>query len=180
MEGENKLKIETDRLVIRSIQYGDEQTFAGMAKDGSLEAIGFDYNCSEWIEDWIKEAVEYDKRNNPKKDYLAYTVCLKEDNKIIGSVGCSWYDDFEKTGVTYFLGNEYRGKGYALESLNAYIEYFFKQYPINKIIATIRENNVNSWKLLDKTDFRLSEKKMWKDYDDPKECMYRFYELEKQ
>lgn len=111
---------------------------------------------------------------------MAYTVCRKEDNKIIGSVGCSWYDDFEQTGVTYFLGNEYRGKGYALESLNAYIEYFLKQYPINKIIATIREDNVNSWKLLDKTDFRLGEKKMWKDYDDPKECMYRFYKLEKQ
>ena len=67
-----------------------------------------------------------------------------------------------------------------MESLNAYIEYFLKQYPINKIIATIREDNVNSWKLLDKTDFRLGEKKMWKDYDDPKECMYRFYKLEKQ
>ena len=55
-----KLKIETDRLVIRSIQYGDEKSFAEMAQDGSLEAIGFDCNCSEWIEDWIEEAVEYD------------------------------------------------------------------------------------------------------------------------
>ena len=72
-----KLKIETDRLVIRSIQYGDEKSFAEMAQDGSLEAIGFDCNCSEWIEDWIEEAVEYDKRDNPENDYLAYTVCLK-------------------------------------------------------------------------------------------------------
>ena len=56
-----KLKIETDRLVIRSIQYGDEKSFAEMAQDGSLEAIGFDCNCYEWIEDWIEEAVEYDK-----------------------------------------------------------------------------------------------------------------------
>ena len=77
------------------------------------------------------------------------------------------------------MRNEYRGKGYALESLNAYIEYFFKQYPINKIITTILENNVNLWKLLNKTDFRLREKKMWEDYDDPKEYMYRFYELVK-
>lgn len=61
-----KLKIETDRLVIRSIQYGDEKSFAEMAQDGSLEAIGFDCNCSEWIEDWIEEAVEYDKRDNLK------------------------------------------------------------------------------------------------------------------
>ena len=175
-----KLKIETDRLVIRSIQYGDEKSFAEMAQDGSLEAIGFGCNCSEWIEDWIEEAVEYDKRDNPENDYLAYTVCLKKDNRIIGSVGCSWYNDFEQTGVTYFLGKEYRGKGYALESLKAYIEYFFKQYQINKFIATIRDDNINSWKLLEKTDFYLCEKKMWKDYDDSKECMYRFYEFVKQ
>ena len=64
--------------------------------------------------------------------------------------------------------------------MKAYIEYFFKQYQINKIIATIRDDNINSWKLLEKTDFYLCEKKMWKDYDDSKECMYRFYEFVKQ
>ena len=43
-----------------------------------------------------------------------------------------------------------------------------------------RDDNINSWKLLEKTDFYLCEKKMWKDYDDSKECMYRFYEFVKQ
>ena len=44
--------------------------------------------------------------------------------------GSSWYNDFEQTGVGIYFRKEYRGKGYALESLKAYIEYFLKQYRI--------------------------------------------------
>ena len=34
--------IETERIIIRSIQLGDEKAYAEMAKDGSLKEIGFD------------------------------------------------------------------------------------------------------------------------------------------
>ena len=36
------MRIETDRLIIRSIERGDEVEYAEMAKDGSLGVIGFD------------------------------------------------------------------------------------------------------------------------------------------
>ena len=36
------MRIETDRLIIRSIERGDEVKYAEMAKDGSLGEIGFD------------------------------------------------------------------------------------------------------------------------------------------
>ena len=39
------MKMETERLVIRSIQKGDEKALADMAKDGSL--------CSTGIVSWI-------------------------------------------------------------------------------------------------------------------------------
>ena len=35
------MKIETDRLIIRSIQQGDEVVFSDMAQDGSLGQVGF-------------------------------------------------------------------------------------------------------------------------------------------
>ena len=41
--------LETNRLIIRSIQRGDEIIFSGMSQDGSLSQVGFDANCSEWI-----------------------------------------------------------------------------------------------------------------------------------
>lgn len=171
------MRIETERLVIRSIQFGDEKVFAKMAEDGSLKPVGFDRNCVEWIDEWIREAIELNQQDNPQKDYLAYTVCLKDDGTVIGAVGCSWFEEFEAVGATYFLGKEFRGQGYALESVKEYLAFFFSHYPIRKMICTIREDNPGSWKLIEKTEFILCEKKMWKDYTDQEECMYRFYEM---
>ncbi len=42
------MRIETERIIIRSIERGDEMVFAEMAKDGSLHDIGFDANVPSW------------------------------------------------------------------------------------------------------------------------------------
>lgn len=119
------MRLETDRLMIRSIERGDGVIFSDMAKDGSLLDVGFNVDCSEWMSEWIDEAIRLDKTDNPQKDYIAYTVCIKDSGIVIGSVGCSYYEDLKETGVTYFVGQKYRGNGYAAESVQAYSDYFF-------------------------------------------------------
>lgn len=47
------------------------------------------------------------------------------------------------------------------------------------MIATVREKNVASLKVVEKAEFVLTEKKMYKDINDSKEEMYYFYELKK-
>lgn len=42
--------------------------------------------------------------DNPAAEYLAYTIVLKEMEIVIGSVGCSYYDEFQEMGITYFIG----------------------------------------------------------------------------
>jgi len=37
------MNIETERIIIRSIQRGDEKAYAEMAKDGSLAEMGLDF-----------------------------------------------------------------------------------------------------------------------------------------
>jgi len=119
-------------------------------------------------------------------DYLAYTVELKDTHEVIGSVGCSYYKDMEKVGIVYFVGREYRNHGYAAEAAKAYVRYFLQQYEqdeiiatIRDIIATIREDNVPSWRTIEKAGFRLTEKKLYQDIDDETEQMYRFYSYRK-
>ena len=70
--------LETNRLIIRSIQRGDEIIFSGMSQDGSLSQVGFDANCSEWINDWIEEALKLTNNDNPRENYIPCTVILKE------------------------------------------------------------------------------------------------------
>lgn len=94
-------------------------------------------------------------------------------------MGCSYYEDLQETGVTYFIGAQYRNHGYAAESVKAYTEYLFKHYNMPKIIATVREENISSRKVIEKAGFRLAEKKLYRDLNDDKEELYHFYELAK-
>lgn len=171
--------IETQRLIIRDLKMEDEIPFIEMASDGSLNDIGFDDSCSEWMAEWITEAKQFAIRNNPCRDYLAYAVTLKDKDIVVGSVGCSFYEDLQEIGITYFIGAQYRNNGYAVEAVKAYIEYFFNYYNASKIIATVRAENIASWKVVEKTGFVLTDKKMYKDLNDENEEMYYFYEIKK-
>lgn len=168
--------IETERLIIRPIEPTDELPFAEMASNGSLSDIGFEANCSKWMNKWIIEAMMLSAKDNPFSDYLAYTIVLKGNHTVIGSVGCSYYEDLQKTGITYFIGTKYRHNGYAKEAVNAYASYFLEHYNAKEIIATIREENIASWKTIEQAGFRFIHKKMYKDINDEAQSMYRFYE----
>ena len=107
--------------------------------------------------------------NGPKKSYIYYPFNL------LVSDGSTYYEDVDKVGICYFIGTPFRKKGYMTEAINAYVQFFFKQYSESEIIATILDANTPSWKVAEKSGFNLIEKKMYKDIDDEKEELYRFY-----
>lgn len=168
--------LETRRLIIRDLLPADSLAFAQMAADGSLRDIGFDPNCSSWITAWQEEAAALAIQDDPKRDYLAYTVVLKDSLIPIGAVGCSYYEDLQQTGITYFIGAPYRSNGYALEAVEAYLDYFSSHYPIQTLIGTVRAENIPSWQVLEKAGFRLTAKKQYRDINDTQEELYHFYE----
>ena len=45
------------------------------------------------------------------------------------------------------------------------------------MIATVRDENISSLKVVEKANFILTEKKSYKDINDDKEELYRFYEI---
>ena len=116
--------IETERIIIRSIQHGDEKVYAEMAKDGSLAEIGFDENFSDWADRWINEAMKLTKKDDPRTDYIPCTIVLKSTGEVIGNVGCTYFKDMKKIGICYFAGADYRRKGYVSEAVRAYVQYF--------------------------------------------------------
>lgn len=171
------MQIETQRLLIRDIETDDAASFAIMAADGSLNDCGFDKDCNNWITEWITEAKDFALRDNPNMDYLAYTITLKGKAAVVGSVGCSYYEDLWEIGITYFVGAQYRNNGYAVEAVKAYTEYFLKHYHAKRIIATVRDENVPSWKVIEKAGYILNTKRMYKDLNDAEAKLYRFYEI---
>lgn len=92
--------IETQRLIIRDLKIEDGISFAEMAADGSLNDCGFDKDCGGWIAKWAAEAKKLAVRDDPEMDYLAYTITFKNEDVVVGSIGCSYYEDLQQTGIT--------------------------------------------------------------------------------
>jgi len=113
------------------------------------------------------------------KESIAYTIVEKESGIPVGSVGCTYYEDEEQVGLVYFVGAEYRGKGYAAEATHAYAKYFLEHYNIPKLVVNIRVANKASCKTAENAGFTLVETKMYQDYGDELEKLYNFYEMNK-
>ena len=166
-------------LIIRLLEPEDAKAFSDMAQDGSLQEIGFTKDCYQWMDNWIKETTELNDENNPLKEYLAYTLEEKKTGKVIGSVGCSYYDDLDTVGICYFISAEYRNKGYATQAADSYIQYYFSNYDLSEMIATIKDSNIASWKVAEKLGFELTDTRIYKDINDECEELYRFYRKER-
>jgi RimJ/RimL family protein N-acetyltransferase len=170
------MNLESERLIIRDLILKDASAFINMASDGSLiDIFGDCSECSSWMNDWIKEAIGMYGKNDPYCDYLAYAIVNKKNDQIIGSVGCSAYENIHEIGITYFIDKNHRNYGYATEVIIMFTKYFLNIYDVTNLIATIRSENAASCKAIEKAGYELRETKMYKDINDTTEQMYNFY-----
>lgn len=109
--------------------------------------------------------------------FLAFAIEDKASHMVIGSVGSSYYEELTEVGVTYFIGVNYRGNGYAAEALQCFADYLFARYNLKKLVATARVDNIAFGKTLDRTGFSVVETKMYQDLYDESEEMSYIYEL---
>lgn len=100
----------------------------------------------------MAEAKELAIRDNPSTNYWAYVITLKNENIVVGSVGCSYYEDLQEIGITYFIGAQYRNNGYTVEAVKSYTKYFFNHYSVQKMIATVKRKTYYHAKCLKKQD----------------------------
>ncbi len=172
------MRLDTKRLIIRSLQPTDENAMIDMAADGSLwEIFGDCSECQKWMGEFIRDAIRLEAEDDPYHEYLTFAIEDKNSHMMVGSVGSSYYEDFEEVGVTYFIGAEYRGNGYAAEALQCLVEYLFARFHLNRLVATANINNTASCKTLEKVGFSLMETKMYQDLYDECENMSNIYEL---
>jgi len=50
-----------------------------------------------------------------------------------------------------------------------------RHYEQNELIATVREENIPSWKAIERAGYILVDRKMYQDLNDEEEQLYRFY-----
>ena len=89
---------------------------------------------------------------NTDNTWLQLAVCLKE-GQLIGDVGIHFLED-EQMEIGYTLSPDYQGRGYAIEAVQAVVEYLFSALKKHRVTASVDPDNGPSIKLLEKMGFR--------------------------
>lgn len=145
--------LETDRLILRKYELGDEiQIFKNLRSDlNTSQYVGWDTDKDinqtlEYVEKCIEEA-----NNNG----FHWVIQLKATNELIGDI--SVFEIMKKHSnceIGYSFGSEFWGKGFATEALRKVIEYLLNECEFHLIEAKHKSSNPASGRVLDKVGMK--------------------------
>lgn len=152
----NGKKLETDRLILRPFNQNDlDDLFEYASVDGVGERAGwFHHKSKEESQSILDMFIKKDKD---------FAVCLKENNKVIGSIGVEKYSaentlseffDYRGREIGYVLSKDYWGRGLIPEALKAVITYLFNECDLDFLTCAYYNFNLQSKKVQEKCGFR--------------------------
>ena len=143
--------IETDRLILRKLKLADVDDLVETGNDYDVHYFSFFLMKYPFTKE---EAILVVKEEEHVKNLKRFGVELKESSKIIGVIDLYNINlKSKKLKLGYWIGKDYRRKGYINEAIQKVITYAFENYDINEVIATTLLDNEPSINLLLKNGF---------------------------
>ncbi|MBR1586127.1 MAG: GNAT family N-acetyltransferase [Clostridia bacterium] len=147
----------TDRLILRPFQEADFDTILRIASDPDTVKYLYFWGrngitpqqdahrfLTHALEEWGKNPVAMRE----------YCVILKETGEAIGDASVEIYDD-TSAEIGWILLPEYRGKGYATEAGRAMMDFGFRQYRAQRVIAHCDARNAPSYRVMERLGMTL-------------------------
>ena len=158
----NGIVIETQRLILRPFKQSDLDDFYEYASvDGVGEMAGWKHHESKDESQSILDLfINEDK---------TFAIVLKENNKVIGSLGVEEYGmeealsefyEYQGREIGYVLSKDYWGKGLMPEAVKAAIDYLFNVQKLDFLTCGYYEFNSQSKKVQEKCGFNPYRKLM--------------------
>ena len=149
------LQLESPRLILRSFQDPDLETFLAYRNDPEVAKY------QSWDVPYPREKgiqfIDLMKLSNPNSqgEWYQIAVELKSTREMIGDVAFSTmvYDD-KQALIGYSLARSHWYQGYAFEAVGCLLKYLFDERGLHRVMAECDVDNVASWKLLEKLGFR--------------------------
>lgn len=147
------MKLETKRLIIRSITLDDKNEI-------------FEYRCDKEtnkFQGWIPESIDdveifigkIAKKINEPESWFQFVIIEKETQRIVGDLGIHFFErDNNQVEIGCTLNKDFQNRGYATEALKRIIDYLFKDLKKHRITASIDPDNKNSIRLVERIGFR--------------------------
>jgi len=153
----DKMKLETERLILRSWNVSDAENLFQYAKDERVGPVAGwpPHKSIEESKEIIETVFSYPE---------IYAVTLKETDEAIGCIGLligenSNFDLSENEGeVAYWVGVPHWGKGYIPEALNELIKHAFVNLELTDLWCGFYEENIKSLRAQSKCGFTFSHK----------------------
>lgn len=148
--------IETERLILRAFEMKDLDDFFEYASVAGVgEMAGWHHHENKEISlSILKMFIEQDK---------TFAICLKENNKVIGSLGIEKYGmedalteffNYQGKEIGYVLSKDYWGKGIMPEAVKAVIDYLFTEQDLDFLTCGYYDFNEQSKRVQQKCGFK--------------------------
>lgn len=152
--------LETERLNLREVIESDAEFMLDLLNQPTFIRYIGDRNVRT-IED-AQHFIETRYRQSYKDNgYGLYLVELQIPNSelptSIGLCGFVKRDNFEDADIGFAFLPQFEGKGYAVESAQAVMNYGQKVLGFKKVLAITTQDNDKSGRLLEKLDFMFEE-----------------------
>ena len=148
--------LETDRLILRAWEITDLDDFFEYASvEGVGEKAGWEHHKSK------DKSLEILKMFIEEKKVFA--IVLKENQKVIGSIGIEELseeldkdlDNLLGRELGYVLNKDYWNKGIMKEAVSKVVEYCFNTLKLNFLMASYFNHNIASKKVLENLNFKF-------------------------
>ena len=148
--------LETDRLILRAWEITDLDDFFEYASvEGVGEKAGWEHHKSK------DKSLEILKMFIEEKKVFA--IVLKENQKVIGSIGIEELseeldkdlDNLLGRELGYVLNKDYWNKGIMKEAVSKVVDYCFNTLKLNFLMASYFNHNIASKKVLENLNFKF-------------------------
>ena len=151
-----KIVIETERLLLREVEYTDDLDLFEMDSDPEVHL--YIENKPVKSIDEIHKYITLLKKQYKENGIARWAVIDKLTNECVGWSGLKYFNQpLNNNHNFYELGYRFKkkhwGKGFATESSKAILDYGFKKLNMDTIYAITDSENKNSKKVLTKLGF---------------------------
>ncbi len=143
--------IETKRLILRKVELDDAALIYQNWTSDPLVSRYVNWNKHESL-DVTKEYVKFKVNQYVGHEFcFDWLVILKETNEPIGEIDAVNVSRLHRlVEFGYCFGSKYWNKGYATETLKAFIKYMFDEVQVDKVIACHSSKNPASGRVMQK------------------------------
>lgn len=151
--------LSTSRLLLRPLEMADAPEVFQLRSDDEVRKFitRKKYEGIEEAKAWMHKI----QAGVAKGDFVFWAICLKENEKLIGTATFwNFSEDRKTTELGYELLPAFHRKGIMSEAVGAILNYGFESLQLETIEAFTNKNNLASYQLLFKNKFQiLTERK---------------------